>query len=71
MNAFDRICRLLIAFFLPPPAQTEEEIQTLRMVLLDKERYATDLRGQLGVGPLGNIKQNMSKGWHEVQTSAP
>ncbi|XP_008317743.1 tumor protein D54-like [Cynoglossus semilaevis] len=52
-------------------AKTEEEIQTLRMVLLDKERYATDLRGQLGVGPLGNIKQNMSKGWHEVQTSAP
>lgn len=71
MNAFDSICRLLIAFFFTPPAQTEEEIQTLRMVLLDKERYATDLRGQLGVGPLGNIKQNMSKGWHEVQTSAP
>ncbi|CAJ1084636.1 tpd52 like 2a [Xyrichtys novacula] len=49
----------------------EEEIQTLRQVLFAKEKYAADIRRQLGLGPLSNIKQNLSKGWQEVQTSAP
>ncbi|XP_040904777.1 tumor protein D54-like isoform X1 [Toxotes jaculatrix] len=52
-------------------AKTEDEIQTLRQVLLAKEQYATDIRRQLGMSPLSNIKQNLSKGWQEVQTSAP
>ncbi|XP_041656023.1 tumor protein D54-like [Cheilinus undulatus] len=49
----------------------EEEIQTLRQVLFAKERYASDIRRQLGMGPLSNIKHNLSKGWQEVQTSSP
>ncbi|KAF6721247.1 Tumor protein D54 [Oryzias melastigma] len=52
-------------------AKTEDEIQTLRQVLLAKEKYAADIRSQLGMGPLANVKQNLSKGWQEVQTSAP
>ncbi|MEQ2287190.1 hypothetical protein AMECASPLE_009935 [Ameca splendens] len=51
--------------------KTEDEIQTLRQVLLAKEKYAADIRRQLGVSPLSNVKQNLSKGWQEVQTSAP
>ncbi|KAK6308248.1 hypothetical protein J4Q44_G00215190 [Coregonus suidteri] len=50
-------------------AKTEDEIQTLRQVLLAKEKYAVDIKRQLGMGPFSEIKQNMSKGWHEVQTS--
>uniref|UniRef100_UPI0037E99ECB tumor protein D54-like n=1 Tax=Semicossyphus pulcher TaxID=241346 RepID=UPI0037E99ECB len=52
-------------------SKMEEEIQTLRQVLFAKEKYAADIRWQLGMGPLSNIKQNLSKGWQEVQTSAP
>ncbi|XP_041860084.1 tumor protein D54-like isoform X2 [Melanotaenia boesemani] len=52
-------------------SKTEDEIQTLRQVLLDKEKYAADIRRQLGMSPLSNIKENLSKGWQEVQTSAP
>ncbi|XP_017264915.1 tumor protein D54 [Kryptolebias marmoratus] len=52
-------------------AKTEDEIQTLRQVLLSKEKYAADIRRQLGLSPLSNVKQNLYKGWQEVQTSAP
>ncbi|KAM7405118.1 hypothetical protein PAMP_012403 [Pampus punctatissimus] len=52
-------------------AKIEDEIQTLRQVLLAKEHYAADIRRQLGLSPLSNIKQNLSKGWQEIQTSAP
>ncbi|KAM4563328.1 tumor protein D54-like [Odontesthes bonariensis] len=52
-------------------AKTEDEIQTLRQVLLSKENYAADIRRQLGMSPISNIKQNLSKGWQDVQTSAP
>ncbi|KAM9855461.1 tumor protein D54-like [Aulostomus maculatus] len=52
-------------------AKMEDEIQTLRQVVLAKEKYAADIRRQLGMSPLSNIKQNLSKGWHEVQTSSP
>uniref|UniRef100_A0A673Y1Z6 Tpd52 like 2a n=1 Tax=Salmo trutta TaxID=8032 RepID=A0A673Y1Z6_SALTR len=50
-------------------AKTEDEMQTLRQVLLAKEKYVVDIKRQLGMGPFSEIKQNMSKGWHEVQTS--
>ncbi|XP_034030848.1 tumor protein D54-like [Thalassophryne amazonica] len=50
-------------------AKTEEEILTLRQVLLAKERSAADIRRQLGMGPLSNIKHNLSRGWQEVQIS--
>lgn len=52
-------------------AKMEEEIQTLRQVLLVKENCAADIRRQLGLGPLSNFKQSLSKGWHDVQTSSP
>ncbi|XP_061626153.1 tumor protein D54-like [Phyllopteryx taeniolatus] len=52
-------------------AKMEEEIQTLRQVLLTKEGDAADIRRQLGMGPLSNLKENLSKGWQEVQTSSP
>lgn len=51
--------------------QTEDEIQTLRQVLLAKEKYAADIRRQLGLSPLSNVKQNLYKGWQEVQNSTP
>uniref|UniRef100_A0A8C5EP43 Tpd52 like 2a n=1 Tax=Gouania willdenowi TaxID=441366 RepID=A0A8C5EP43_GOUWI len=52
-------------------AKTEEEIYTLRQALFGKEKYAAEIRRQLGLGPLSSIKQNLSKGWQEVQTSTP
>ncbi|XP_035513300.1 tumor protein D54-like isoform X1 [Morone saxatilis] len=52
-------------------SKMEDEIQTLRQVLLVKERNAADIRRQLGMSPLSNIKQNLSKGWQDIQTSAP
>lgn len=54
-----------------PFFQTEDEIQTLRQVLLAKEKYAADIRRQLGMSSLNNIKQSLSRGWQEVQTSSP
>ncbi|KAM9342061.1 tumor protein D54-like [Pholidichthys leucotaenia] len=51
--------------------KTEEEIHTLRQVLLAKEKYAADIRRQMGMSPLSNIKQSLAKGWQEVQTSGP
>ncbi|XP_057686718.1 tumor protein D54-like isoform X4 [Corythoichthys intestinalis] len=52
-------------------AKTEEEIETLRQALLSKEKSAADLRRQLGLGPLENLKHNLSKGWQDVRTSSP
>uniref|UniRef100_A0A672ZFR7 Tpd52 like 2a n=1 Tax=Sphaeramia orbicularis TaxID=375764 RepID=A0A672ZFR7_9TELE len=49
----------------------DDEISTLRQVLLTKEKHAAEIRRQLGLSPLSNIKQNLSKGWQEVQTSSP
>lgn len=49
----------------------EEEIRTLRQVLLAKEKDAMDVRRQLGLGPFSHLRQNLSKGWHEVQSSSP
>ncbi|XP_072552124.1 tpd52 like 2b isoform X1 [Salminus brasiliensis] len=49
--------------------KVEEEIQTLRQVLLAKERHASELKRKLGLSPLTELKQNISKGWQDVQTS--
>ncbi|XP_067095799.1 tumor protein D54-like [Osmerus mordax] len=51
--------------------KVEDEIQTLRQVLLAKEKYAVEIKRQLGMGPLSDLKQNLAKGWQEVQTSTP
>ncbi|XP_033831771.1 tumor protein D52 isoform X2 [Periophthalmus magnuspinnatus] len=68
---------------IPPPAMTEEErqelqeellkvedeIQTLSQVLVAKEKQVADIKRKLGITPLNELKQNISKTWQEVTTS--
>ncbi|XP_026222902.1 tpd52 like 2b isoform X5 [Anabas testudineus] len=49
--------------------KVEEEINTLRQVLSAKERHATELKRKLGLSPLNELRQNLTKSWQEVQTS--
>ncbi|XP_021164975.1 tpd52 like 2b isoform X10 [Fundulus heteroclitus] len=49
--------------------KVEEEINTLRQVLSAKERHASELKRKLGLSPLNELKQNITKGWQDVQTS--
>ncbi|XP_070781603.1 tumor protein D53 isoform X2 [Enoplosus armatus] len=51
-------------------AKLEEEISTLRQVLSSKEKQHADLRQKLGITPLGELKNNFSRGWHDMQTSS-
>uniref|UniRef100_UPI0037E98F9E tumor protein D52 isoform X1 n=2 Tax=Semicossyphus pulcher TaxID=241346 RepID=UPI0037E98F9E len=67
----------------PPPAMTEEErqelqeelfkvedeIQTLSQVLAAKEKQLADIKRKLGITPLNELKQNISKTWQEVTGS--
>nr|XP_006010134.1 PREDICTED: tumor protein D54 [Latimeria chalumnae] len=50
-------------------SKVEEEISTLRQVLAAKEKHAGELKRKLGLTPLNELKQNFSKGWHDVQAS--
>ncbi|XP_077070351.1 tpd52 like 2b isoform X5 [Siphateles boraxobius] len=50
-------------------AKVEEEIHTLRQVLSAKERHSAELKRKLGLSPLNELKQNISKSWQDVQTS--
>ncbi|XP_068198149.1 tumor protein D53 isoform X3 [Antennarius striatus] len=47
----------------------EEEISTLRQVLSSKEKQHADLRHKLGITPLSELRNNFSRGWHDMQTS--
>ncbi|XP_058619329.1 tpd52 like 2b isoform X5 [Onychostoma macrolepis] len=49
--------------------KVEEEIHTLRQVLSAKERHASELKRKLGLSPLSEFKQNITKSWQDVQTS--
>ncbi|XP_067302623.1 tpd52 like 2b isoform X6 [Pseudorasbora parva] len=49
--------------------KVEEEITTLRQVLSAKERHASELKRKLGLSPLNEFKQNITKSWQDVQTS--
>ncbi|XP_029912297.1 tpd52 like 2b isoform X6 [Myripristis murdjan] len=49
--------------------KVEEEINTLRQVLSAKEKHATELKRKLGLSPLNELRQNLTKGWQDVQTS--
>lgn len=49
--------------------KVEEEINTLRQVLSAKERHASELKRKLGLSPLTEFKQNITKSWQDVQTS--
>ncbi|XP_056154958.1 tumor protein D52 isoform X2 [Lampris incognitus] len=50
-------------------ARVENEIQTLSQVLTAKEKQLADIKRKLGITPLNELKQNISKGWQEVTTS--
>ncbi|XP_066530262.1 tumor protein D52 isoform X3 [Hoplias malabaricus] len=49
--------------------KVEEEIQTLSQVLASKEKQVAEIKRKLGITPLNELKQNLSKGWQEVTTS--
>ncbi|XP_064812286.1 tpd52 like 2b isoform X5 [Oncorhynchus masou masou] len=49
--------------------KVEEEINTLRQVLLAKEKHSAEIKRKLGLSPLNELKQNLTKGWQDVQTS--
>ncbi|KAL7381952.1 hypothetical protein ABVT39_013981 [Epinephelus coioides] len=67
----------------PPPAMTEEERQelqeelvkvedeilTLSQVLAAKEKQLADIKRKLGITPLNELKQNITKTWQDVTTS--
>ncbi|XP_040210418.1 tumor protein D52 isoform X2 [Rana temporaria] len=46
--------------------KVEEEIQTLNQVLAAKERRLAEIKRKLGVTPLTELKQNISKGLQDV-----
>uniref|UniRef100_H2UK25 Tumor protein D52 n=1 Tax=Takifugu rubripes TaxID=31033 RepID=H2UK25_TAKRU len=66
-----------------PPAMTEEErqelqeellkvedeIQTLSQVLAAKEKQAADIKRKLGITPLNELKQNLTRTWQDVTAS--
>lgn len=50
-------------------AKLEEEISTLKQVLSSKEKQHAELKQKLGMNSLSELKNNFSKGWHDMQTS--
>ncbi|XP_023652475.1 tumor protein D54-like isoform X2 [Paramormyrops kingsleyae] len=50
-------------------SKVEDEIQTLRQVLCAKERHAGELKRRLGLTPLEELRQNLNRGWQDMQTS--
>ncbi|XP_054474178.1 tumor protein D53 isoform X1 [Anoplopoma fimbria] len=50
-------------------AKLEEEISTLKQVLMSKEKQHADLKQKLGMTSLNELKNNLSRGWHDMQTS--
>lgn len=49
--------------------QVEDEIQTLSQVLAVKEKQLADIKRKLGITPLNELKQNITKTWQGVTTS--
>ncbi|XP_038659270.1 tumor protein D54-like isoform X5 [Scyliorhinus canicula] len=49
--------------------KVEDEIATLRQVLVAKERHASEIKRKLGLTPFNELKQNLSKSWQDVQAS--
>ncbi|PWA15069.1 tumor protein D52 isoform X1 [Gambusia affinis] len=49
--------------------KVEDEIQTLTQVLAAKEKQLADIKRKLGITPLNELKQNITKTWQEVTTS--
>ncbi|KAM9307793.1 tumor protein D52-like [Gastrophryne carolinensis] len=49
--------------------KVEEEIQTLNQVLAAKEKNLAEIKRKLGVTPLAELKQNISKGLQDVAST--
>lgn len=49
--------------------KVEDEIHTLSQVLAAKEKQVADIKRKLGITPLNELKQNITKTWQEVTTS--
>ncbi|XP_062293418.1 tumor protein D53 isoform X2 [Scomber scombrus] len=50
-------------------AKLEDEISTLRQVLSSKEKQHAELKQKLGITPLTEFKNNISRGWQDMQGS--
>ncbi|XP_048387333.1 tumor protein D53 isoform X3 [Stegostoma tigrinum] len=50
-------------------AKLEDEISTLRQALSAKEKHLVEIKQKMGITPLNEIKHNISKSWHDMQTS--
>ncbi|XP_053193495.1 tumor protein D53 isoform X2 [Scomber japonicus] len=50
-------------------AKLEDEISTLRQVLSSKEKQHAELKQKLGITPLTEFKNNISRGWQDMQSS--
>ncbi|XP_031721972.1 tumor protein D53 isoform X3 [Anarrhichthys ocellatus] len=50
-------------------AKLEEEISTLKQVLTSKEKQHAELKQKLGMSSLNELRNNLSRGWHDVQTT--
>ncbi|XP_006787927.1 tumor protein D52 isoform X2 [Neolamprologus brichardi] len=50
-------------------AKVEDEIQTLSQVLASKDKQLTEIKRKLGITPLNELKQNITKTWQEVTAS--
>ncbi|XP_029447390.1 tumor protein D52 isoform X2 [Rhinatrema bivittatum] len=49
--------------------KVEEEIQTLSQVLAAKEKHLAEIKRKLGITPLAELKQNISKGFQDVTST--
>ncbi|XP_068564963.1 tumor protein D53 isoform X3 [Cebidichthys violaceus] len=50
-------------------AKLEEEISTLKQVLTSKEKQHAELKQKLGMTSLNELRNNLSRGWHDMQTT--
>lgn len=50
-------------------AKLEEEISTLKQVLSSKEKQHAELKQKLGMTSLGELRNNFSRGWQDMQNS--
>ncbi|XP_065326914.1 tumor protein D52 isoform X1 [Pelmatolapia mariae] len=50
-------------------AKVEDEIQTLSQVLASKDKQLAEIKRKLGITPLNELKQNITKTWQEVTAS--
>lgn len=57
-------CKHLYVF-----CQLEEEIVSLKQVLESKEKRQAELKHLLGMTTLNELKQNLSRGWNDVQST--